>query len=78
MALYEAAMSLAGDNKVENKNQSLRVITYRNILIGALLLVFARAGLAEDRPPLDVVDAVDLKRYLGKWFEVASYPAWFQ
>jgi apolipoprotein D and lipocalin family protein len=51
---------------------------YTSILIGALLLVCAGAGFAEDRPPLDVVDGVDLKRYLGKWFEVASYPAWFQ
>jgi apolipoprotein D and lipocalin family protein len=24
------------------------------------------------------VDAVDLNRYLGKWYEIASYPAWFQ
>jgi apolipoprotein D and lipocalin family protein len=27
---------------------------------------------------LTVVDFVDLNRYLGKWHEVASYPAWFQ
>jgi apolipoprotein D and lipocalin family protein len=33
---------------------------------------------AADRPPLDVVESVDLQRYLGKWYEVASYPAWFQ
>ena len=29
-------------------------------------------------PPLEVVDKVDLERYLGKWYEIASYPAWFQ
>ena len=28
--------------------------------------------------PLDTVESVDLDRYLGKWFEIASYPAWFQ
>ena len=28
--------------------------------------------------PLSVVKKVDLKRYVGKWFEIASYPAWFQ
>ena len=27
--------------------------------------------------PLEVVDNVDLDRYLGKWYEIASYPAWF-
>ena len=25
-----------------------------------------------------VVDFVDLDRYLGKWYEIASYPTWFQ
>jgi apolipoprotein D and lipocalin family protein len=24
------------------------------------------------------VDKVDLKRYAGKWYEIASFPAWFQ
>ena len=28
--------------------------------------------------PLDVVDYVDLERYLGTWYEIASYPASFQ
>jgi apolipoprotein D and lipocalin family protein len=32
------------------------------------------AGQAE----LNVVALVDLNRYLGKWYEIASYPAWFQ
>lgn len=27
---------------------------------------------------LDTVESVDLDRYLGKWFEIARYPAWFQ
>lgn len=29
-------------------------------------------------PPLDVVSSVDLSRYAGKWYEIASYPAFFQ
>jgi len=29
-------------------------------------------------PELQVVDNVDLNRYLGKWYEIASIPAWFQ
>jgi apolipoprotein D and lipocalin family protein len=29
-------------------------------------------------PPLQTVDAVDLARYTGKWFEIASYPQPFQ
>ena len=29
-------------------------------------------------PALQVVDAVDLKRYAGEWYEIASYPQRFQ
>jgi apolipoprotein D and lipocalin family protein len=29
-------------------------------------------------PPLDVVSKVDLKRYVGTWYEIASYPTSFQ
>lgn len=32
----------------------------------------------ETMPPLATVPAVDLNRYVGKWYEIASYPAWFQ
>jgi apolipoprotein D and lipocalin family protein len=37
----------------------------------------ATAVSAEERP-LEVVRSVDLNRYLGTWYEIASYPAWFQ
>ena len=37
------------------------------------------AGVATAKEPkLTVVDSVEFDRYLGEWFEVASYPAWFQ
>ena len=29
-------------------------------------------------PPLQTVPRVDLSRYLGTWYEIASYPTWFQ
>ena len=35
-------------------------------------------GCTSAHLPLDVVDEVDLDRYLGRWYEIASYPAWFQ
>lgn len=28
--------------------------------------------------PVQAVESVDLNRYLGKWYEIASYPQWFQ
>lgn len=29
-------------------------------------------------PSPEVVDELDLDRYLGRWYEIASYPQWFQ
>jgi len=40
-----------------------------------LVVAPIRAG---EREPLETVDSVDLDRYLGRWYEIASYPAWFQ
>ena len=48
------------------------------ILLILSLMVFSCAGKAKNDAPLTVVNAVDLNRYLGKWYEIASYPAWFQ
>jgi len=36
------------------------------------------AALSAEEPPLVFVPSVDLERYLGTWYEIASYPAWFQ
>jgi len=33
---------------------------------------------AADEQPLETVDSVDLERYLGRWYEIASYPMFFQ
>jgi apolipoprotein D and lipocalin family protein len=50
--------------------------------LGALfifvLVVFGCAGTTKSQSPLTTVESVDLQRYLGKWYEIASYPAWFQ
>jgi len=29
-------------------------------------------------PPLDVVEQVEVERYMGKWYEIARYPNFFQ
>ena len=47
-------------------------------LIATSFLIFSCAGTVKSNSPLTVVDSVDLQRYLGKWYEIASYPAWFQ
>jgi len=43
-----------------------------------LLTLAVQAAADEDKAPLSTVSAVDMNRYLGKWYEIASYPAWFQ
>ncbi|MDP3935400.1 MAG: lipocalin family protein [Alphaproteobacteria bacterium] len=46
-------------------------------LVGILLVVFVLQGCSEDLP-LETVQHVDINRYMGKWYEIASFPAWFQ
>ena len=53
---------------------SLAIVIF-TFLAGFALVAPSRAA---DAPPLEVVDSVDLDRYLGRWYEIASYPAWFQ
>lgn len=48
------------------------------VLAALFVLVAAGPTRAADEQPLEVVDSVDLDRYLGRWYEIASYPAWFQ
>ncbi len=44
-----------------------------------MMALVTSAGVATAKEPeLMVVDSVDLDRYLGVWYEIASYPAWFQ
>ncbi len=52
-------------------------MTLRLGVVLMALVTFAGVAMAKE-PELTVVDAVDLDRYLGEWYEIASYPAWFQ
>jgi apolipoprotein D and lipocalin family protein len=56
----------------------MKKVIQLTLLVGLSSLMLGCASTAKDKPPLSVVDAVDLERYLGKWYEIASYPAWFQ
>lgn len=48
--------------------------------MAALLSVTLCTGHATDapQPPVASVASVDLNRYLGKWFEIGSFPMFFQ
>ena len=52
---------------------SLLIVMF-SFLAGFALVTPSRAA---DKP-LQTVGAVDLERYLGRWYEIARYPAWFQ
>jgi len=56
-------------------------ITKWVLTISLLLCIFNMSGVAaaaEKPGPLVTVPHVDLNRYLGTWYEIASFPAWFQ
>jgi apolipoprotein D and lipocalin family protein len=48
------------------------------VLTFFIVLAAATPVRAGDEQPLDVVESVDLDRYLGRWYEIASYPMYFQ
>ena len=49
--------------------------TMKKIIAPFLLLL---SGCGSSYPPLDVVDRVDLSRYVGRWYEIARLPNSFQ
>ena len=55
---------------------SLPFLAAGAVVAGLLLASCATRGPA--RAPLPTVPEVDLARYVGKWYEIASYPAFFQ
>jgi lipocalin len=42
------------------------------------MLIVTQVLAAKSYPPMQVVPSVDLTRYLGKWYEIARPPNWFQ
>lgn len=68
------------------KYSRVQMIIHPSLHMGLLVLGFAALGSAcasttTERlglPPLQTVSKVDLSRYTGTWFEIASYPQTFQ
>jgi len=46
--------------------------------LALLAVLLSGCAHAPSGPPLRTVDRVDLQRYLGKWFEIATIPMSFQ
>lgn len=47
-------------------------------LVVSLAMAVGAARIGAQAAPVRTVDQVDLDRYLGKWFEIARFEAWFQ
>ena len=47
-------------------------------ILSLITTIFCFTAFAGSSLPLDTVDYVDLDRYLGKWYEIASFPQKFQ
>lgn len=56
--------------------------TEMKTLIAAILVLSGAFVHAADKPPsvppLTTINALDVPRYMGTWYEVAKFPAWFQ
>ncbi len=48
------------------------------LVLGAVIFVVAAFGFGESDPPLATVPHVEVARYLGRWYEIARYPNWFE
>lgn len=53
----------------------MRSTIYRNLLVCALCFL---PGWGSAQSAVESVPAVDLGRYVGKWFEIGSFPMFFQ
>ena len=65
-------------NPADSRRGLWRCGTGPTVIALGLALALALEGCASAQPPLHVVDDVDLDRYLGRWYEIASFPQWFQ
>jgi len=52
--------------------------TTQVLILGGLVLAGVAYACAKDESDLAAVLSVDLKRYVGRWFEIARYPNRFQ
>ena len=60
--------------RVPCDNKDMKTVFFQILIISVLGLT----GTAAKNPDLQTVDNVDLQRYMGKWYEIASFPQRFQ
>ena len=45
---------------------------------GCIALLWSNFALAQTVPELQAISQLDVPRYLGRWYEIAKFPNWFQ
>lgn len=55
---------------------SIKSLKLNIIYFGVIVVMFGCSS--SNYAPLDVVDKVDIQRYIGKWYEIANFPNSFQ
>jgi apolipoprotein D and lipocalin family protein len=50
----------------------------KEIIAASVLVGIAALALRAQDKPLETVKNVDINRYLGKWYEIAAFPQYFQ
>lgn len=50
----------------------------RQAVVTLLLGVASLAAQAQAQTPLTTIASLDVSRYLGRWYEIAKFPNWFQ
>ena len=54
----------------------------KTLIVAAILVLSGTFAHAADNPspvpPLTTISALDVPRYMGTWYEIAKFPAWFQ
>jgi apolipoprotein D and lipocalin family protein len=62
------------------KTAASHFVRFNLVWVGAIIMAVSQSSATDDRklPPLETVSQVDLDRYMGKWYEIASFPQWFQ
>ncbi len=53
---------------------SMNTLSKLTLALAGLLL----AAAAQAQPALQTIPSLDLPRYMGRWYEIAKFPNWFQ
>jgi apolipoprotein D and lipocalin family protein len=53
-------------------------VTFRQTIAALLLAMAGASAMSQSLAPLKPIASLEVSRYLGRWYEIAKYPNWFQ